>query len=288
MSDKPVNNSNLDETMFDIDEIMADVDATSDIDASSNDDATSTADATSDIHATSDEEEEEDDDDDDDPPIITSDPWVNEIMAMPAQVVNRVYGEMMAEKRALKKKKRYDYLRGQVSTPLEIAREVARQVIRAQNQEPSRPVGQLSILTVWLYRHQLEAAGMMVRWNDDPDCNGGILADDKGLGKTLTTLRFLAERPPTTSEQALILVPSSLMIVWQAEFSKSICKQSGLHVLFIHPNLSNAIPKNEVTAQQMRDHNIIVVTHRQFVTDDDKRYEGTYDHNMFHGGMTIK
>ena len=49
---------------------------------------------------------------------------------------------------------------------------------------------------------------------------GGILADEMGLGKTLQTIAFIVSEYENNPQPSLIVVPTSLLFNWQAEFDK--------------------------------------------------------------------
>ncbi len=49
---------------------------------------------------------------------------------------------------------------------------------------------------------------------------GGILADEMGLGKTLQTIAFIISEYEKKPQPSLIIVPTSLLFNWQAEFEK--------------------------------------------------------------------
>ncbi len=49
---------------------------------------------------------------------------------------------------------------------------------------------------------------------------GGILADEMGLGKTLQTIAFIISEYENKGKPALVVVPTSLLFNWQAEFKK--------------------------------------------------------------------
>ncbi len=49
---------------------------------------------------------------------------------------------------------------------------------------------------------------------------GGILADEMGLGKTLQTIAFIISEYEKHKKPALVIVPTSLLFNWQAEFEK--------------------------------------------------------------------
>ncbi|CAI9087534.1 OLC1v1021621C2 [Oldenlandia corymbosa var. corymbosa] len=67
-----------------------------------------------------------------------------------------------------------------------------------QQSEDSPPEG---LMAVPLLKHQRIALSWMVRKENAVSCSGGILADDQGLGKTVSTIALiLKERSPTSLE----------------------------------------------------------------------------------------
>jgi SNF2 family DNA or RNA helicase len=49
---------------------------------------------------------------------------------------------------------------------------------------------------------------------------GGILADDMGLGKTLQVLAFLQQQAAKKKGPSLIVVPTTLLFIWENELKK--------------------------------------------------------------------
>ncbi|XP_019445634.1 PREDICTED: helicase-like transcription factor CHR28 isoform X2 [Lupinus angustifolius] len=80
-----------------------------------------------------------------------------------------------------------------------------RNVLRVALQDLSQPKSEVSppdgLLAVPLLRHQRIALSWMIQKETSSIyCSGGILADDQGLGKTLSTISLiLTEKPPTLS-----------------------------------------------------------------------------------------
>ncbi|CAH9112250.1 unnamed protein product, partial [Cuscuta epithymum] len=65
------------------------------------------------------------------------------------------------------------------------------------------------VLAVPLLRHQRIALSWMVKRETNPRCSGGILADDQGLGKTISTIALiLKERSPSLRASAAIKKPT--------------------------------------------------------------------------------
>ncbi|KAF1872938.1 hypothetical protein Lal_00016044 [Lupinus albus] len=80
-----------------------------------------------------------------------------------------------------------------------------RNILRVALQDLSQPKSEVSppdgLLAVPLFRHQRIALSWMIQKESSSIyCSGGILADDQGLGKTLSTISLiLTEKPPTLS-----------------------------------------------------------------------------------------
>ncbi|XP_057986297.1 helicase-like transcription factor CHR28 isoform X2 [Hevea brasiliensis] len=75
-------------------------------------------------------------------------------------------------------------------------------IFRAALQDISQPKSEASppegVLVVPLLRHQRIALSWMIQKETSMYCSGGILADDQGLGKTVSTIALiLKERPPS-------------------------------------------------------------------------------------------
>ncbi|VFQ89003.1 unnamed protein product [Cuscuta campestris] len=104
-------------------------------------------------------------------------------------------------------------------------------------------------LAVPLLRHQRIALSWMVKKETtDPSCSGGILADDQGLGKTISTIALiLKERSPspTVSKPSvrakgraaggtLIVCPTSVLRQWSEELRHKVDNKANLSVLVYH------------------------------------------------------
>ena len=89
--------------------------------------------------------------------------------------------------------------------------------------EPYQPQG-----CKWMLKRETE--NLHIFGDDMP--KGGILADEVGLGKTITTLSVILCNPlPKT----LIILPKSLVSQWESQI-KRFCRNSiGLHI--VHKNL---------------------------------------------------
>eukprot|EP00166_Cyanidium_caldarium_P001777 ctg_191.g86 len=99
--------------------------------------------------------------------------------------------------------------------------------------------------TVSLLQHQRQALAWMVNRETSTvtsDCRGGILADEQGLGKTLTTLALIAaHRPPTDKRsptsvprRTLIICPLSVMSQWAREVRDKFADVMRPSVLVYH------------------------------------------------------
>ncbi|PPD74389.1 hypothetical protein GOBAR_DD28676 [Gossypium barbadense] len=135
---------------------------------------------------------------------------------------------------------------------------VALQGLSQPKSEASPPDG---VLTVPLLRHQRIALSWMTQKEKaGSHCWGGILADDQGLGKTVSTIALiLNERPPSSrassqdmtkvgmeisspSGQAkgrpaagtLIVCPTSVLRQWAEELHNKVTSKANLSVLVYH------------------------------------------------------
>ena len=90
-------------------------------------------------------------------------------------------------------------------------------------------------LSVKLFEHQERAIVWMHRHENHSDCNGGILADDMGCGKTISTIGLMLSNPnPRHKRQhTLIVVPLSLLNQWREEL-RSRVKSSTLSRVYTH------------------------------------------------------
>ena len=67
----------------------------------------------------------------------------------------------------------------------------------------------------WMISH--EQSNKVTFGEDSLYINGGILADEVGLGKTLMSINLISKNPKPNT---LILAPKSLIIQWKTEFEK--------------------------------------------------------------------
>jgi SNF2 family DNA or RNA helicase len=165
-------------------------------------------------------------------------------------------------------------------TKEEIDRLVADEVDKASRTVPPRPVDTPLGCKVELLPHQKEGLGYLCQWIKDPSYHGGIIANDMGLGETLLLISALLKHPPTAENLALIVVPSSLMEVWQQEFTSKTCGDV-LRVLYVHPSLERAVCKDSLTPAILAEYNVIVTTHNQFGREPTTKDEHKYTYRVF-------
>ena len=67
-----------------------------------------------------------------------------------------------------------------------------------------------------LMPHQANAVRWMAR-REDKKIKGGILADERGVGKTIETIGLIVQRPVLYT---LIIVPASLINQWKQELGQ--------------------------------------------------------------------
>ncbi len=69
-----------------------------------------------------------------------------------------------------------------------------------------------------LLSRQHEAVSILMERYNSPGCLGMILADQMGLGKTLTTIAFIFKVCKTFSGKAVVFYPNSLCQMWKNMF----------------------------------------------------------------------
>lgn len=101
------------------------------------------------------------------------------------------------------------------------------------------------LLRTPLLEHQLDGLSFMQEREEVSYCGdnsyGGILADEPGLGKSLTTLALIAGScspagtPPSfvSDKCTLVIVPTSLLVSWQEQIKTHFCPKS-LSLLTFH------------------------------------------------------
>lgn len=90
----------------------------------------------------------------------------------------------------------------------------------------------ISGLKIQLMPHQVLGVHWMIQQEKKPACQGGILGDQMGLGKTVQTIATMVKNPSDdrTCRTTLIVVPLPLIQQWKAEIES----KSGLTVLIYH------------------------------------------------------
>ena len=98
-------------------------------------------------------------------------------------------------------------------------------------------------MTVSLMLHQRLGLGwMMKRERQRKQVSGGILADDQGLGKTVTSIALIVSNVPSgelrfsTSELrggTLVVCPAVVLKQWEAELKNTLRPTAGVTV-FVH------------------------------------------------------
>lgn len=111
-------------------------------------------------------------------------------------------------------------------------------------------------LTATLFPYQ--ACGVHWMHETIKQTQGLILADEMGLGKTIQIIALLLIDPPTESEPALIVCPTSLIANWVQEFTKFA---SGLRVM-VHRG-----PNRAGIYRGLQKANVVITTYDTMLND---------------------
>lgn len=121
-------------------------------------------------------------------------------------------------------------------------------------------------LNISLMPHQKKALSWMVKREQpktatahyaDRSCRGGILADDQGLGKTITTISLLYSNPPEDGGRwkTLIVCPLSLVDQWKRELQTRVRPGNMKKILVYHGT------NREKQAQKLKKFDIVLTTY---------------------------
>lgn len=122
-------------------------------------------------------------------------------------------------------------------------------------------------LNVKLHPHQKRALCWMVKREQknsnsansamDSKCFGGILADDQGLGKTLSTIALLYKNPPADNApwKTIIVCPVSLVNQWKRELKTRVKRGEVKRVHVYHGN------EKTRSLTQLRHFDVVITTY---------------------------
>lgn len=87
--------------------------------------------------------------------------------------------------------------------------------------------------TVKLMEHQKKALKWMELQEISSKSRGGILAEEQGLGKTLTMIAFVSSRPIESEQgklQTLVVCPKAVIKQWSEEFRHKLSEDNNLNL----------------------------------------------------------
>ncbi|CAL9221099.1 unnamed protein product [Arabidopsis halleri] len=142
--------------------------------------------------------------------------------------------------------------------------QAALQDLKQPKTEKDLPPG---VLTVPLMRHQkIALEWMRKKEKRSRHCLGGILADDQGLGKTISTISLILlqklksqskqkKRKSRKSGGTLIVCPASVVKQWAREVKEKVSDEHKLSVLVYHGSRRTKDPK------ELAKHDVVVTTY---------------------------
>ncbi|MED6197118.1 Helicase-like transcription factor chr28 [Stylosanthes scabra] len=91
------------------------------------------------------------------------------------------------------------------------------------------------LMSVSLLRHQkIALAWMLQKETRSLHCLGGILADDQGLGKTVSMIALILMQRKRPAAGTLVVCPASVLRQWARELKEKVVEEQKLAVLIYH------------------------------------------------------
>jgi len=124
---------------------------------------------------------------------------------------------------------------------------------RVLMEEASTPMG----MRVKLMKHQRIALAWMIR-QEHSKVKGGILADDMGCGKTITSLALMLANPvlPLTEPQRnLVIAPLTCLLQWKAEIMNKADGQTLCNICIYHGSAK------AMSVKRLAKYDVVITTH---------------------------
>jgi len=112
-------------------------------------------------------------------------------------------------------------------------------------------------MAVPLLKHQTVAVKWMIERELRGSPSGGILADDQGLGKTVTALALTIANPPGEGQswRTLIVTPSSVLSQWKAEIESKVFSKMKPYIIIYHGQ-----QKAGITVDDLKQADFVITT----------------------------
>ncbi|KAF4653202.1 hypothetical protein FOL46_009316, partial [Perkinsus olseni] len=109
-------------------------------------------------------------------------------------------------------------------------------------------------LAMPLLPYQREGLAWMCEQEAKENCNGGILADEMGMGKTIQTVSLITKKLQREKNPTLIVCTTTAMLQWEAETMKYL--KPGTVKIFLYHG------KSKISAKELRNYDIVLTTYR--------------------------
>ncbi|KAI8067772.1 SNF2 family N-terminal domain-containing protein [Gongronella butleri] len=133
--------------------------------------------------------------------------------------------------------------------------------------EPVEPIEQPSYITVPLLPFQRLGVAWMMRQEKNPDFQGGVLADEMGMGKTIQTITLLLS---DNTKPNLVIAPAVAIIQWSNEIEKFTVNNVKVHLY--HG------AKRASTRAELESYDIVITTY-SVLESAFRRQEGGFTRN---------